>query len=165
MTATIFSSGGRGNNERGFLAFCSAWFPQFVEAKTLEKQPFYGLELHFWYITKVKQSGRQRGCTAVERCFLQHALELRQMCFLHSAVSMSVWVHGTMLPPGLKSGPASHRAEGAAFTFPHVAASGLLDTYGAQTDLRNKLSSNNQIIHVSQSNDRGMWADMSGTPS
>lgn len=73
---------------------------------------------------------------------------------------MPVWAHKPILPPGLKTALAFYSPQGNAFI---LRASRILDTYGAETDLRNKLSSNNQIIHVSQSNNGGMWANTSGT--
>lgn len=39
----------------------------------------------------------------------------------------------------------------------------ILETYGAETHFGNKLSSNNQISHVSESNNGGRQADMAGT--
>ena len=73
---------------------------------------------------------------------------------------MHVWVYKPILPPGWKTALASHRPQGEAFV---RRASSILDTYGAETDLRNKLSSNNQIIHVSESNNGATWADTSRT--
>lgn len=73
---------------------------------------------------------------------------------------MHIWVYKPILPPGWKTALASHRPQGEAF---RRRASRILDTYGAATDLRNKLSSNNQIIHVSESNNGATWADTSGT--
>ena len=71
-----------------------------------------------------------------------------------------VWVHEPILPPGSRAALAPHRPQGEAF---RARASRILHTYGAETDLPNKLSSNNQIIHVSGSNNGGTRAETSGT--
>lgn len=64
-----------------------------------------------------------------------------------------------ILPPGLETALASLRPQGKALT---GRAQRILDTYGAETDITNKLSSNNQIIHVSESNNGGMRAEVHG---
>lgn len=106
----------------------------------------------------MKERERERTQDAQEDVFLN--MHLNPVRWAFAQRSMLVWVHKPILPPGLKTALASRRPQGTAFIW---RASCILDTYGAETDLRNKLSSNNQIIHVSGSNNGGMWADMSET--
>lgn len=95
---------------------------------------------------------------AVEECFPEHALESSRM---HPHTAQCSCLLSQANPPSrFETAPASHRPQGKAFIW---RASRILDTYGAETDLRNKLSSNNQIIHVSESNNGGMQADPSGS--
>lgn len=77
-----------------------------------------------------------------------------------SQCSTHVWAHKPILPPGMETALASRGAPGKAGIWGRER---ILHTYGAETNLGNRLSSNNQIIHVWESNTGGMWADWSRT--
>lgn len=95
------------------------------------------------------------GCIAIGRHYFEHALESSPMRF---CTVQYACLSSQANPPSRLENCSGLNAD------PKARHSYMKrDTYGAETDLRNKLSSNNQIIHVSESNNGGTRADMSGT--
>lgn len=87
----------------------------------------------------------------VLRCFLGHAFKSSPMRFC--TVRCACLKSQPNPPSRFKSCAGLSKSPGQSI---QRQASSVLDTYGAETDLPNKLSSNNQIIHVSESNNGGM---------